>query len=305
LLTEVKIPACDERSATHEMRLRYARYGHSLLAKLKLLREIVRNDCFSAGCSNLTLEAVLTFALKAWEHSSSLVQLWAKGVCSVALNAAGAEAAMDYVSGLPAQVQLRLRQLLPELSAAQLDEQRRAAMAGNGSMADEDDAVASGAVRGPKFSPIDTEAGSKSRRKLHAHHRGRNLSASAGGQDEELAVDFGTVSSPSFSAGNLPPSGRIRPRRKSSYRNSGGGAGRSGLSSAPASDGYTPVDFNGFQNDSNKPSSAPWVGNGGGGSPTLQSEGQKIARGGRSRYSEKVSICSLHLHFHPRLFKHS
>lgn len=292
LLSEVKLPNINPDSADHAQRLNYARYGHGLLAKLKLVREIVRNDCFSAGCSNLTLEAVLTFGLKSWEHSSHLVQMWAKNVCAAALQAAGAEVAAEYVAGLPAQVQMKLRQLLPEMSASQLDEQRRAALAGNGSMADSDGAVASGAVRGPTFSPIDTEAGSKSRSRALAHHRGgggRNLNVDP--QADELAVNFGTVSSPSFSAGNLPPSGRIRPRRKSSFRS--GNDDRSSLSSAPASDGYAPVDFSGVESPK-KPGSAPWLGGnsgggGGGGRAALQEEARKIARG-RNRH-EKVSMC--------------
>ena len=34
LLTDVKLPACDPETASHDARLRYARYGHALVVRM-------------------------------------------------------------------------------------------------------------------------------------------------------------------------------------------------------------------------------------------------------------------------------
>ena len=205
-LAELNIPKVNPSSPL-SLRRAYGLVGINLVHRLRIIRQLVQEYQFTMSCTLLTLESVLKNALHAWRHNSGLVAITCKNLCTKAMNIAGSKTALHYISTLPVEAQVKLRPLLPQMSAKQLDADRYGAMEGSGG--DLVPAQHGGSVRGPQFSPINTKA------------QTNGLGAQA----------LADLQSASFNSMNLPTSGRIRPRRRSRFRNNE----RENMSSAPDS----------------------------------------------------------------------
>ena len=208
-LAELNIPKVNPSSPL-SLRRTYGLVGITLVHRVRIVKQLVQDYQFTMSCTLLTLESVLKHALHAWKHNSALVATSCKSLCTKAMHIAGSETALHYISTLPVEAQVKLRPLLPQMSAKQLDKDRYAAMEGGGG--DLVPAQHGGSVRGPQFSPINT--------KTQTH--GLGCAQTFPGADLESA---------SFNSMNMPTSGRIRPRRRSRYRDNE----RENMASAPDS----------------------------------------------------------------------
>ena len=240
-LAEVAIPKVNPSSPLSQRRA-YGLVGNNLVHRLRIVKKLVQDYKFTMQCTLLTLESVLKHVLQAWRHKSALVATTCKALCNKAMHIAGADTALHYISTLPVEAQVKLRPLLPQMNPKQLDVERSMRMKGDGEMIP---AEHGGSVRGPQFSPISTN------------------SHGLGGAQTFPGAD---LESASFNSMNLPTSGRIRPRRRSRFREN-----RDNMSSAPDS-----VNARMMHEAPTPPSSAPF-----GHKPVrgaVQEHGQRILR---------------------------
>lgn len=131
------------------------------------------------------------------------------------MHIAGSKTALHYIATLPVEGQVKLRPLLPQMSPKELDIERYAAL-GGGDTSGLVPAEHGGSVRGPQFSPISTT---------------NSMGMDMGGASVAKTFPGADLESASFNSMNLPTSGRIRPRRRSRFRDNE----RDNMSSAPDS----------------------------------------------------------------------